>query len=248
MMKTIGAVSWQLLLWLILIPGLLGTLLVLMSRKNKQLVTGINGLPGMILFGGIGVMLHELSHLIVALLFGHHIDRVALLHIPRRDDLSDNRLGYVNHSWNDHNLYQRCGNFFIGIAPVIGCTLIMTLLTRYLAPQIYNDCLQLLLPTASPLPVGEGQKWQFWAWLILMVNIAVGGFDLSSADLRNSLHGITALIIVLIVVVLLLTWLSTPLTVGQWLKEHLLICYWALILAIVFNVILWIILRLLYRH
>lgn len=248
MMKTLGAVIWQLLLWIVLIPGLLGVVLVLMSRKNKQLVTAMNGLPGMILFGGVGVIVHELSHLILALLFGHHIDRVALLHIPRRDDPNDNCLGYVNHSWNDHNLYQRCGNFFIGIAPVIGCTLIMALLTRFLAPQIYNACLQLFLPTAAPLPVDAGQKWQLIVWLILMVNIAIGGFDLSSADLQNSLHGVTALIIVMLLTALLLAWLSTPLAVGQWLKAHLLICYWALILAIVFNFALWLLLRVLDRR
>lgn len=248
MMKTIGAVIWQLLLWIILIPGVLGTVLVWMSRKNKQLVTGMNGLPGMILFGGVGVILHELSHLIMALLFGHHSDRVALLHIPRRDDPNDNCLGYVNHSWNDHNLYQRCGNVFIGIAPVIGCTLLMALLTRYLAPQIYNDFLQLFLPNAAPLPVDDGQKWQLIAWLVLMINIAVGGFDLSGADLQNSLHGVTALIIVMLLTALLLSWLSTPLTVVQWLKEHLLICYWALVLTIVFNFVLWLLLRVLDRH
>lgn len=248
MMKTIAAVLWQLSLWLILIPGLLGTLLVQISRANKRLVTLINGLPGLILLGGAGVVLHELSHLLVSLLFGHHIDSVALLHIPRRNDPNDNCLGYVNHSWNDHNLYQRCGNFFIGIAPVIGCTLAMALLTRYLAPQVYNTCLQIFLPTAAPLPVDTGQKWQFIVWLIVMVNIAVGGFDLSHADLQNSAHGISALIGVLVALAALLAWKSSPLTVGQFLREHLLIVYWAQAFAIVFNFLLWLLLRLLQRH
>lgn len=81
-----------------------------------------------------------------------------------------------------------------------------------------------------------------------MINIAVSGFDLSGADLQNSLHGVTALIIVMLLTALLFSWLSTPLTVGQWLKEHLLICYWALVLAIVFHFVLWLLLRVLDRH
>lgn len=248
MMRTILNVLWQLGLWLIVIPGILGIILVAISRANKRLVAMQNGLWGMILLGGIGVILHELSHLILALLFGHHIDRVALLHIPDRNDPSDNCLGYVNHSFNDHNLYQRCGNFFIGIAPVLGCTLAMTLLTRTLAPQVYNYCLQLFLPTMAPLPVSAGSKWQLIVWLILMVNIAVGGFDLSSADLQNSAHGVTALLLILLGLAAILAWLSNPLMIGQWLSAHLIIAYWALILAIVFNLILWLFLHLIVRR
>lgn len=248
MMKNIGSVLWLLFAWLILVPGVLGTILVRISRANKALVTSMNGLGGMILLGGVGVILHELSHLVMALLFGHHISGVALLRLPRRHDPNDNVLGYVNHSWNDHNIYQRCGNFFIGVAPVLGCTAAMVVLTRLLAPQVYNYCLQLFLPTLAPLPVSDGRGWQFIVWLVLMINIAVGGFDLSGADLQNSLHGVSALFGILLTLAILLAWLSKPLLVGQWLKSHLLIFDWALLVAILLNLILFIVLRALYNH
>ena len=123
-------------LYLLLIPLLFGSALSLVSHRNKSLVVIYFGFFAQVIGGGIGIIIHELSHLIVALLFRHQIKGVALLRIPRPND-GDTSLGYVQHAWQTTSLYQRSGNFFIGVAPLIGGTVALVALTRWLVPPIF---------------------------------------------------------------------------------------------------------------
>ncbi len=59
--------------------------------------------------------IHEMSHAIMCLLFFHRIERMALF----SPDPATGRLGYVRHSWDAGSTYQKAGNFFIGVAPMI---------------------------------------------------------------------------------------------------------------------------------
>lgn len=190
--------------YVILIPALLGTCLSLTGRQAKLRVVELWGPRLQALIGGIGVIIHELSHLIVALIFGHHINHVTLLHIPNPRDPSDTGLGVVNHAWNTHNWYQKMGNFFIGIAPLLGCTLVLWVITNWLCPFLLVD---LALPTYGSAPVSW---WRLLLWLFLTFNISVGGFDLSGADFHNSLMGVGTLIIVILFITLALAITMNP--------------------------------------
>ncbi len=59
--------------------------------------------------------LHELSHAIMCLFFLHRIESMALF----SPDPVTGRSGYVRHSWDAGSPYQKAGNFFIGIAPMM---------------------------------------------------------------------------------------------------------------------------------
>ena len=87
----------------------------------------------------IGVPIHELGHLIFAIIFRHKIGKVRLLQFKR----NDNTLGYVEHSSNPLSIYQQLGNFFIGIGPIIGGTLSIILLMRLLLPSLYQQFIEL---------------------------------------------------------------------------------------------------------
>lgn len=191
-------------LYVILVPAIMGTCLSLTGRRAKQMVVNLWGTRSQALLGGIGVMIHELSHLAVAILFGHHINHVTLLHIPNPRDPQDTGLGVVNHTWNNHNWYQRLGNFFIGIAPLFGCTIILWIITNCLFPVIL---VQLALPTWHPTPFSW---WRFLLWIVLTFNISIGGFDLSGADIHNSLMGIGTLVVLTLLVVLALSMTVDP--------------------------------------
>jgi len=132
------------LLLLFFIPALTIQLLTLINRKSKKLLSFNFGTASQIYLAGIGIVIHECSHLIIAILFGHQITKFKLLVVPHELKTPDpatpdhQALGYVFHSWNERSLYQTIGNAFIGIAPVIGCTASLVVLTKYLNPLLFN--------------------------------------------------------------------------------------------------------------
>lgn len=78
----------------------------------------------------IGTPVHELSHALFCLLFGHKIQRIVLFN-PDKQGM----LGYVTHSYSNRNLWQVLGNFFIGIAPLLGGLFSLYLLTYFILPE-----------------------------------------------------------------------------------------------------------------
>lgn len=235
-------ILWSLVSTIVIGPVIMGSLVVAVSRANKRLSIVLGGFYGQVILGGIGVIIHELSHLVVALLFGHRIDRVSLLHIPDAHDPNDRGLGYVSHVWNDDSLYQKIGNVFIGIAPVIGCSLAMVISTRFLVPTLYDRWL---------LAIGGGTItnqpllwWHVLIWLVLMINISVGGFDLSGADLQNSRQGLIALGVVFIMLAFLLSLVTDNRTISGQLFHLMRPLIMMMSFAIVVNAVLWVLLRL----
>lgn len=220
-------ILWSLVSTIVIGPVIMGSLVVAVSRANKRLSIVLGGFYGQVILGGIGVIIHELSHLVVALLFGHRIDR---------------GLGYVSHVWNDDSLYQKIGNVFIGIAPVIGCSLAMVISTRFLVPTLYDRWL---------LAIGGGTItnqpllwWHVLIWLVLMINISVGGFDLSGADLQNSRQGLIALGVVFIMLAFLLSLVTDNRTISGQLFHLMRPLIMMMSFAIVVNAVLWVLLRL----
>ena len=61
-----------------------------------------------------GIVLHEISHFILAILFRHKIVSVNLMSFNQNEIY-----GFVKTSYNQKNIYQRFGVFFIAVAPVI---------------------------------------------------------------------------------------------------------------------------------
>lgn len=236
--RTLGVIGGL----VIVMPVILGSVAVTISRANKRASVLLGGFYGQVILGGIGVIIHELSHLIMALIFGHHIQSVSLLHVPNVNDPNDRGLGYVNHVWNDESLYQKVGNVFIGVAPVIGCVLAMMLSTRYLVPTVYNRWLTSI--GDSQIMSQTSTWWQWLLWIILMVNISIGGYDLSAADLQNSRHGLITLGIILVIASLVASLLTDYRTISAKLFQFMQPFAMVLIFAIVVNLILWVIMRL----
>jgi len=83
----------------------------------------------------IGVPIHEISHAIVCLIFGHKITKMVLL--QKRDE--NGVLGYVSHAYNPSSVYQQTGNFFIGIAPIFGGISAMIFLMHAIIPKTYIE-------------------------------------------------------------------------------------------------------------
>jgi len=76
-------------------------------------------------FGWLGCSVHEMSHAFFALIFGHKISEVELF----KPNSNGESLGHVSHSYNKKSIYQKIGNFFIGISPLLFGGIVLFLIT-----------------------------------------------------------------------------------------------------------------------
>lgn len=122
---------------IIFIGAILGILRTY-SIRNFQRSFGNNAV---MITGFIGVPVHELSHAIFAILFGHRVTDIKLLQKPDENGV----MGYVNHSYNELSIYQQVGNFFIGIAPIFGGIICIIALMHFIIPQSYTQFVNILI-------------------------------------------------------------------------------------------------------
>lgn len=214
------------------LPAGFAVLLTLVNRRTKINLVNRFGVNSQVYCGFLGIMLHELSHLIMAIIFRHGIESVRLIKRPHLNSTdgqhADLALGYVNHTWDRHKPYQVIGNLFIGVAPIFGCTAALLGLDCWLAPGLAQAIFKL---AATPTALDWHGSWQaltsqpfgWWQGLLLLgftLTIVIGGFDLSPADYQNSAMGLYSTIAAIVVVTSLFTglgmmgWLTTLIAGG----------------------------------
>lgn len=133
-----------------------------------------------------GIIIHELSHLIFALIFGHKITSVKLFQLP---DENGTR-GYVNSSYND-SLYQKLGNCYVSIAPAIVITSIVSYDIYYLYHTLF---------------VTPHFSW----WIILAILVlctTINGVIISGADWNGFKAGVVACVMSLLLLAVLITFI-----------------------------------------
>lgn len=97
---------------------------------NKQYVQTI-GWKGILFTAWIGTPIHELSHLIIAKIFGHTITHVDFF----EPNPHTGGLGHVEHSYPSRSFLARVGNFFIGSAPMFGGAIALVILFYIFVPN-----------------------------------------------------------------------------------------------------------------
>lgn len=117
-------------------------------------------------FKWLGTPVHEFGHAFFAFVFGHRITEIKWFD----PQATDGSYGYVNHSHQPGNIYQEVGKFFIGIGPILMCSMLLYLLTYLLFSFNIQDINHTRI-TADSLTNLEGFKTMlvgiFSGWLIL---------------------------------------------------------------------------------
>lgn len=236
----------------IILAGLLLGVLETQTNRNFQKSLGRNAI---MVTGVIGTPIHELSHALTALIFGHKITAIKLFQRPDRDGV----MGYVNHAYNVKNIYHQVGNFFIGIAPIFGGLLVIMALLGLLLPQVLDSFMAVVsqgmavetLSMASFTGVfaayGDLLKlifaWDnfhnpsFYLFLFLAVCISAH-ISLSPADIKGAFKGL--IFIFLILLILNAIGLSQSILAVDVLKYNILMTS-LLLIAVIFSLLTFII-------
>lgn len=151
--------------------------------------------------GWLGTPVHELSHVLACRLFGHRLDEVALF----EPDRQSGRLGFVRHSYHEGNRFQEAGNFFIGIAPLIGGSVVLALLLWMFYPEAFGAAfrahaqepasplghLRAVTAEVAPLILDAGQLLSPRFWLFVYLVLCVGGHMAPSpSDYQGARRGL----------------------------------------------------------
>ena len=188
--------------------ALFGFLIYLVNRTFYRLVGA--GRAVCYATGIIGTPIHEASHALMCLVFGHRIEEIKFF----SPDPESGTLGYVRHSYNRRSFRQNLGNFFIGIAPVVTGGGVILLLLMLLASGAREGVLSAIggiteaesiggkagaavvaagksfLAIFAPVNFTDGWWYLFMA-LALCISLHV---NLSPADVKGSLSGALAFV------------------------------------------------------
>jgi hypothetical protein len=182
--------------------------------------------------GWLGTPVHELSHVVMCRIFGHRVDEVALF----EPDPESGRLGYVRHSYRRENWFDNFGNLFIGIAPLIGGSLVLIgllwlffpdaamtglkaqsreqelkfLLEEEPASAVFSQTLQLSLQIARELfSIQHLATFRFWLFLYLV--LCVGSHMApSGSDYRGAARGAVITLCALVGITFFLALVGVP--------------------------------------
>lgn len=168
--------------------------------------------------GIIGTPIHELSHALFCVIFLHKIEEIKLFEI----NSEDGTLGYVRHSYNKKNIYKVIGNFFIGVAPIIVGTTILTLLLWLMIPTTFKNIMDnidlFVVKTINGFNINSfleliynifvsffkgANNWMWWLYLLICLFIALH-MNFSVPDFKGSLGALPFIILIIVIINLIL--------------------------------------------
>lgn len=198
-----------------------GFLYNFLEKRNTTYVLSTFGNSGILFTGIIGTTVHELGHLIMCILFHHKINDFKLFNL--RGYKYEEVLGYVSHNYNNKSLYEKAGNFFIGIGPILFGTLFIILSFKILLPDLFfqlnineymryinslniNSIVLLFLHICRSLfillfNINNLYNIKFYIFIYLMFSIS-SHISLSRQDLQNSIAGIFSIFIIYFIICL----------------------------------------------
>jgi hypothetical protein len=176
------------------------------QRLASKMAIKAGGRSLFFLFASYGVVCHELSHAIIAVIFNHKVKGISFF----KPDASST-LGYVNHTYNPNSFYQRLGSFFVGFAPLFMAPVFIYWLSLMLLPNA-DYFLELVstagmqqstqnLPQFVPYLLNyfvfsvDNHTFVFLLWLFISSSIALSCGP-SPADIKNSAHGLIHFVII----------------------------------------------------
>ena len=224
--KTVVFTAFSQLIWLLGLLFVFGLILYLFARFTRITYVKSAGQKMDIIFTGwIGTPVHELGHAVFCILFGHKILEMKL-YSPNAED---GTLGYVNHSYNPKSTYQKIGNFFIGVGPIIFGALVLYAAFYYLVPNMsevfsnieaqsqtlvkgvrgeYSGVMAAIWGTtkstlSSLFKAQNFSDYKFWIFLYIAICVS-SHMQLSPPDIKGARGGLISLVIFFLILNLII--------------------------------------------
>ncbi|MET1248706.1 hypothetical protein ABWW58_07960 [Sporolactobacillus sp. STCC-11] len=216
-LKIIGLTLTQ---FISLLGGLViaGFILGFLERQANGRVIHLFGMKGIYVTAWLGTPIHELSHAAMCLIFRHRVTEIKLLQAVD----SSGTMGYVRHAYNPNSFYQRIGNLFIGIAPLIGGSLVIAAVAKWMlsnvsttfsdyvsgAPRLFSFfdlpswfafCEAVVAVFQSLFALENLTNPYFWLFLVIALCVS-SRMSLSREDIRGAWSGAGALFGLLILI------------------------------------------------
>ena len=178
------------------------------SSFLRNRITRIIPLKTFIYLTAPGVIVHECGHLVFCLIFGHKVKDVSLFS-PR----ADGTLGYVAYQYQQNNLYQRIGLFFIGTGPVWFGFLVLFLISWLFLPNSIfeggiSETARIKLFFSSFFSLAFWLDFRRWIWFYLAL-VITAHINLSEPDIRGAWQGAVTLVLLVLIFFLLFGWIRT---------------------------------------
>lgn len=217
LLKSVALLTVSQLISIFGILFIFGLVLYFLARNTRRVyMKSVGSTLDIIVTGWIGTPVHEIGHAVFCLLFFHKIEKIKLFD-PNPQDGS---IGYVIHSYNRKSIWQRIGNIFIGVGPIIFGSIVLYAAMYYLVPDIegifseimkhgvaissleldnwqvaYQSLLDSLTITLKALSnPANFSEWQFWLFLYISMSIA-SHMELSPPDIKGALGGFITLVL-----------------------------------------------------
>jgi len=163
--------------WFVGVMAVMGLVLYLLARTARRNYSQSVGPKFDTYFTGwIGTPVHEFGHWIFCLIFMHKVKEVRFF----KSDPKSGTLGYVSHSYNKKSIYQKIGNFFIGIGPILVGGGILMALAYFMLPS-HIRMVNLFQDFTESWPIEVSYGWKsglaaiadsFWVFVKLLVTKA----------------------------------------------------------------------------
>jgi len=221
-LKAVAVVTATQLMWILGTLFVFGFILYLLARFTRTTYAKTVGWKlDVVATGWIGTPVHELGHALFCLIFRHKIVEMKLF----SPNSTDGTIGYVNHSYDKASIYQRIGNFFIGVGPIIFGAVVLYAALYYLLPNAKEvmagiDAQSKVMAHANQSSFGaifdslRGTAiatldslftWSnfshllFWVFLYIAVCVS-SHMELSPPDIKGALSGLITIVLFFLLV------------------------------------------------
>lgn len=223
MMETVKAILISTLsqfCWLVGIMALLGVILYVLARTSRKLyASSSKSFIDIYITGWIGTPVHEFGHWIFCILFMHKVKEVRFF----KPDTKAGVLGYVSHTYDKKSIYQRVGNYFIGVGPILIGSIILVALAYFILPnkasltkQFFDFVSSWAIevsygPKTALTSIADGvlimlkslitknnlSSLYFWAFIYIAISIS-SHMMLSMSDIKLAAYGAIAILAILL--------------------------------------------------